>query len=266
MAIRTCGSVLGLTFFWALLFCFTVPRIGAAAIRQIEITGTVDFAGCPSAISCSSFPFMWGVSGGEAMTARLVYDESSPLAFLDDAAPDYVSARYEHTLPLTAPLGVHIQFGPYSATAGSSGAPADRYAIHLFDDLNSTCCPDLSESVAVEMVVPPFSFSMSAPPGYHDLDLRVVRLDFLNYSGIDDLLNGAVLPPGFAELAWEDIRLTVDVYDPIYARDGRAFLTVESLQSTQVPAIPTLSEWGLIAVPILLIAAMVWTLRQREAA
>ena len=84
MKARSYGSILTRGLFWALL-SIAVPGTSAAAIHQIDITGTVDFVGCPSAISCASFPFMWGVSGGEAMTARLIYDEDSPLAFLDDA-------------------------------------------------------------------------------------------------------------------------------------------------------------------------------------
>jgi hypothetical protein len=255
MRFRVCRSILRRAFTSALLlYVVTLPRTSAAVIHQVIITGTVDFVGCPSAISCPSFPLMWGISGDEAMTAWLIYDDESPLAWLDDQSPSFVSARYDHSLPLPAPLGIEVHFGPYSAVAGSSGAPASRYAIHLSDDLNSTCCPDLSESVGLEMTVPPLSFSLSAPSGFHDLDLRVVRLDFLNFSGIDDLLNGSLLPPNFPGLAWEEVRLTVDVFDPIDARDGRAFLTVETMQISQVPAIPTLSAWGMIALVASLIA------------
>ena len=231
----------------------TAPRASRAEIRQITITGTVDFVGCPSAISCPAFPGMWGISGGEPMTARLTYDDESPLAFLDDQSPDFVSARYDHALPLSSPLGVEVDFGPYSATAGSSGAAASRYAIHLFDDLESLCCPDISEHVGLELTVPAFSFTLSAP-GFNDLDLRTVRLDFISYSGIEDLLDGPALPPDFPELAWEEVRLTVNVFDPIWARDGRAFLDVDSLQLSHVLPIPTLSRWGVIALAASLMA------------
>ena len=171
------------------------PGSGEAALRQIVLSGTVDFVGCPEPISCASFPSMWAVSGGEPASARLVYDDQSPLAFLDDQSPEYVAARYDHALPLAAPLAVEVGFGPYSAFAGAGGAAVERHAIHLFDDLGSTCCPDLSELASVETTIPAAALALPAPPGFHELELRGVRLDFLNYAGGEDLLDGAPLPP-----------------------------------------------------------------------
>ena len=224
------------------------PGSGEAALRQIVLSGTVDFVGCPEPISCASFPSMWAVSGGEPASARLVYDDQSPLAFLDDQSPEYVAARYDHALPLAAPLAVEVGFGPYSAFAGAGGAAVERHAIHLFDDLGSTCCPDLSELASVETTIPAAALALPAPPGFHELELRGVRLDFLNYAGGEDLLDGAPLPPGFPELAWQEIRLTVDVFDPVAGRAGRAFLSVESLELSDLPAVPSLSGIALAAL------------------
>lgn len=125
----------------------TAPRASWAEIWQITITGTVDFVGCPSAISCPAFPGMWGISGGEPMTARLTYDDESPLAFLDDQSPDFVSARYDHTLPLSSPLGVEVASAP---TRPRRAAAAQQPAA-----MRSICSTISSRSAA------PISRSMS---------------------------------------------------------------------------------------------------------
>ena len=85
---------------------------------QVDVVGTVDFLGCPSAISCSSFPLMWGISGGESMTLRMVYDSDALLAE-DSSPPEAFLMIYEHALPLQSPLGVQVTFGPYDADVGS---------------------------------------------------------------------------------------------------------------------------------------------------
>ena len=46
---------------------------------------------------------------------------------------------------------------------------------------------------------------------------------------------GKSIPAGFPEFNWENILLTVEVYDPIYGQDGIAFLTIDSLTLTTVP-------------------------------
>lgn len=46
----------------------------------------------------------------------------------------------------------------------------------------------------------------------------------------------------------------MDVFDPIWVRDGRAFLDVDSLQVSRVLPIPTLSRWGVIALAASLMA------------
>lgn len=230
------------------------PRATHAEIHTLEVTATINFVGCPSAISCPSFPLMWGVSGGEAVTAQVSFDDAIPLAFIDDASPLYIFARHDHNIPPAPPLGMEVQFGPYAAASGSSGALPDRYAISVFDDLGSGCCPGLPESMGIEVLVPDFSFTLTGPPGFHDLDLRAVRLDFLNYGGAGNLLTGAAIVPGFQELAWEEIRLTVDVFDPIYGREGTAFIDVQYIQTVTPQGVPALSTTGVFALGALLVA------------
>ncbi len=230
------------------------PRSSRAAIHILEISATIDFVGCPSAVSCPSFPLMWGVSGGEPVTARVTFDDAIPLALLDDASPQYVFARHDHVLPPSPPLGMNVQFGPYAAAAGSSGAAPDRYAISIFDDLASGCCPGLPESMGIEAVVPGFSLTLTGPAGFHDLDLRAVRLDFLNYGGAGNLLTGAAIMPGFQDFGWEEIRLTVDVFDPIYAREGKAFIDVQSIETVTLQGVPGLPPGGMLALGVFLIA------------
>lgn len=242
------------------------PRPARAAVQTLEITSTVDFAGCPSAISCASFPLMWGISGGEAVTAHVTFDDAIAPALVDDASPQYISARYDHALPLASPLGMSVQFGPYTAVAGSSGAMPDRYAISVFDDLGSGCCPGLPESMAIEILVPDFSFTLTGHGGSHDLDLRAIRLEFLNYGGAGNLLTGAAIVPGFQDLAWEEIRLTVDVYDPVYGRAGRAFIDVQAIETVTPPALPTLMPLGRLALYPALAAMAFAVLRQARRA
>jgi hypothetical protein len=232
-----------------------IPRPTRAAIHILEISATIDFVGCPSAISCPSFPLMWGVSGGEAVTARVAFDDTIPLAFIDDASPQYIFARHDHALPLSPPLGMNVQFGPYAAVVGSSGAVPDRYAISIFDDLGSGCCPGLPESMGIEVLVPDFSLTLTGPAGLHDLDLRAVRLEFLNYGGAGNLLSGAAIVPGFQDFGWEEIRLSVDVFDPIYGRDGTAFIDVQGIETVTLQGVTVLSPGGLVTLGALLVAA-----------
>lgn len=245
--------LLALVFLMSATF-MAAPRSTDAAIHTLEITATIDFVGCPSAISCPSFPLMWGVVGGEAVTAQVTFDDAIALAFIDDASPQYIFARHDHALPPSPPLGMDVQFGPYVAAAGSSGALPDRYAISVFDDLGSGCCPGLPESMGIEVLVPNFSFTLTSPAGFHELDLRAVRLDFLNYGGAGNLLTGAAIVPGFQDFAWEEIRLTVEVFDPIYGREGTAFIDVQGIETVTLRGVPALSADGVLALGALLIA------------
>jgi hypothetical protein len=217
----------------------------SSELVQLDIAGTLFFVGCPSAISCASYPLMWGASGGEAMTLRVIYDTEAPLS-ADLSQADHYYAIYDHALPLQSPLGMEATFGPYAADVGSGGAAADSYSIEVFDVIESfPNFPDLSEAIAIDISVTPGSLRLPGPPGFHDLDLKGISYGFRNFYG-QDFLNGTAIPAGFPEFNWEDILLMVDVHDPIYGRDGTAFLTVDRLTLTTLPSVPGLSVWGAI--------------------
>lgn len=93
------SCVLGLLVLASLL---TLPV--RAEVYRIDISGSVDFLGCPSPISCPAFPLLWGISGGETLTATFLYDDAAPLALLEDQTPTLILARYDHPLPLSAPI------------------------------------------------------------------------------------------------------------------------------------------------------------------
>lgn len=242
------------------------PRPARAAVQTLEITSTVNFAGCPSAISCSSFPLMWGISGSEPVTAQITFDDAIAPALVDDASPQYIATRYDHALPLVSPLGMSVQFGPYTAVVDSGGGAPLRYAISVFDDLGSGCCPGLPEAMAIEILVPPFTVTLPGHAGSHDLDLRAIRLDFLNYGGAGNLLTGAAIVPGFQDLPWDEIRLTVDVYDPVYDRDGRAFIDVPEIETITPPELPALMPLGMLALCAGLAAMTIGVLHQASRA
>jgi hypothetical protein len=107
--------------------------------------------------------------------------------------------------------------------------------------------------MGIEVLVPDFSFTLTGPLGFHDLDLRAVRLDFLNHGGAGNLLTGAAIVPGFQDFAWEEIRLTVHVFDPIYGREGTAFIDVQSIETAAVPDVPALSPSGVFILGALLV-------------
>lgn len=222
-----------------------VARLAGGAPVQVEAAGTVDFVGCPSAISCPSYPLMWGVSGGESMTLRMFYDPAIPVAE-DLSDPEAFLVRYEHALPLQPPLGVEVVFGPYVANVGSAGVAPEMYRITVFDViLPYPNYPDISEVITVATSVAPLTLTLPGPSGYHDLDLRGISFGFRNFYG-EDFLNGPEIPPAFPGFNWEELMLTVDVYDPVYDRDGTAFLKVENLTVTPAPSVPSLSTWGLL--------------------
>ena len=244
---RFSGVIVLLLTLGAGVAMIAAPETARAALYRVSMNATIHFVGCPSSISCSSFPLMWGVSGGEPVTLEIVFDDAIPASSIVDASPDYIAAQYDHALPLSIPLGADVQFGPYSAVAGSTGATPDRYSISVSDDLGSGCCPDIPEAMAVELIVQPQSATLTGPPGFHDLDLRSVRLDFLNYGSAANLLTGAGLVSNFPALGWDERRLTVEVHDPIYDRSGRAFIdvtSVESVEAVTVQGVPTLSPGG----------------------
>jgi hypothetical protein len=109
--------------------------------------------------------------------------------------------------------------------------------------------------MGIEVLVPDFSLTLTGPAGLHDLDLRAVRLEFLNYGGAGNLLSGAAIVPGFQDFGWEEIRLSVDVFDPIYGRDGTAFIDVQGIETVTLQGVTVLSPGGLVTLGALLVAA-----------
>jgi len=206
----------------------------SSELVQVDIVGTVDFVGCPYSGTCWLYPLMWGVSGGEFMTLRVIYDDGIPISE-DDSQPDHYCVYYDHAIPLESPLGMEVSFGPYAANVGSSGAAASYYWINVFDVIESyPNFPDISEAIGINIEVPPGSVILQGPPGFHDLELYGIDYGLRNFYG-EDFLVGPSIPAGFPEFNWEDILLTVEVYDPIYDHDGIAFLTIDSLTLTTLP-------------------------------
>jgi hypothetical protein len=206
---------------------------------------------------------MWGISGGEGMTLRAIYDSDAPLAG-DFSTPETFSALYEHALPLDSPLGMEVSFGPYAAKLGSGGVAANAYAIDVFDVIIPyPNFPDLSEAISINIQVAPFSLSLPGPAGFHDLDMRGISLGFRNFYG-RDFLNGSSLPAGFPDFDWEDVLLTVDVYDPIYDRNGSAFLQIDSLTLSTLPPVPTLPVAGFVLLAVILMVTAVRFLRKMQ--
>ena len=222
-------AVYSLTLLSALL-----ANPASGELVQLDIVGTVSFAGCPYSGMCWLYPLMWGVSGGEHMSLRVIYDDELPLSE-DWSEADHYYAIYDHAIPLQSPLGMEVSFGPYSVSVGSNGAAADYYWISVFDVIEPfPNFPDISESIGINIQVPPGSVILQGPLGFHDLELYGIFYDLLNFYG-EDFLVGKSIPAGFPEFNWENILLTVEVYDPIYDQDGIAFLTIDSLTLTTVP-------------------------------
>ncbi|MBW1688768.1 MAG: hypothetical protein JRS35_27370 [Deltaproteobacteria bacterium] len=222
-----------------------LARVASGELVQVDVVGTVDFLGCPSAISCSSFPLMWGISGGESMTLRMVYDSDAPLAG-DLSTSEAFLMTYEHALPLQSPLGVQVTFGPYDADVGSAGVEPDKYGISVFDVIIPfPNYPDLSEAIGITITVPPLGVNLPGPPGFHDLDLSGIAFSFQNFYS-EDFLNGGSIPIGFPSFNWENTLLTVAVYDPVYDRNGTAFLEVDSLTLSTPLSVPGLTTGGLL--------------------
>jgi len=206
----------------------------SSELVQVDIVGTVFFEGCPYSGTCWMYPLMWGVSGGEPMTLRMIYDDGIPISE-DYSQADHYLVYYDHAIPLQSPLGMEVSLGPYAVSVGSSGAAASYYWISLFDVIESyPNFPDVSEGIGVNIEVPSGSVILQAPVGFHDLELYGIYYDLLNFYG-EDFLVGTSIPAGFPEFEWENILLTVEVYDPIYDQDGIAFLTIDSLTLTTVP-------------------------------
>jgi hypothetical protein len=201
---------------------------------QVDIVGTVFFEGCPYSGMCWKYPLMWGVSGGEPMTLRVVYDDGIPISE-DFSQADHYFVFYDYAIPLQSPLGMEVSFGPYAVSVGSGGAAASYYWINVFDVIEPyPNFPDISEAIGINIEVPLGSVILQGPPGFHDLELYGIYYDLRNFYGADFLV-GTSIPAGFPEFKWEDILLTVEVYDPIYDQDGIAFLTIDSLTLTTVP-------------------------------
>ena len=76
---------------------------------------------------------------------------------------------------------------------------------------------------------------------------------FQNYYS-EDFLSGGSIPPEFPSFDWEGVLLTVDVYDPVYDRDGTAFLKVDTVTLSTSPSVPSVSTGGLFLLAGVLIA------------
>jgi hypothetical protein len=200
---------------------------------QLDVVGTVRFAGCPYDGNCWLYPLMWDVPKGESMTLRVVYDSEVPLSG-DYSEADYYYAEYDHAIPLESPLGMEISFGPYAISVGSNGAPAEYYWIGVFDVINAyPNFPDIQESIHIQIDVPPGSVILPGPPGFHDLEFQDIYYNFSNLSS--DFLVGPSIPAGFPLFDWELVQLVVEVYDPIYARLGFVFMNIDQVTLTTLP-------------------------------
>ena len=99
-------------------------------------------------------------------------------------------------------------------------------------------------------------------PGFHDLELRRIQLSFGNYPlSSNDFVTNVEIPDGFPSFAWDEIEMIVEVHDPVYGRDGRAFLAVAQLTVTTLPEptpVPTLAPvpMALLAGGLLLAGAL----------
>lgn len=234
----------------ALLLCaasLLLARAAPAVRIRLDIAGT-GFVGCPSAISCGSFPTMWeDTSAGQPFHASVTFDTEAPLA-----ASTATEARYDHPLPLVAPLGIDITFGSYRFVAGP-GTTLDRYSIRVTDSALA------GDSVAIEAIPTPGAVTVPAPSaGFDALRLDAIVVEFLpDVGGIPtDLFSGTVIPAGFWELAWVERRIRVEVFDVAQDRAGTAFLDdFLSVTATVVPE-PRVGPWLLLAL-----AAVGWRAR-----
>jgi len=203
-------------------------------LLQLDIIGTVRFAGCPYDGMCWLYPLMWAVSSGESMTLRVIYDPDVPLSG-DYSEADYYYAEYDHAIPLQSPLGMEISFGSYGISVGSNGAAAEDYWISVFDVIESyPNFPDIQESIGIQIEVPPGSVILPGPPGFHDLEFHGIYCFFTNFGG-HDFLVGPSIPAGFPLFDWDDIQLRVEVSDPIYDQLGFAFINIDQVTLTPVP-------------------------------
>ena len=207
----------------------------SSELYQLNIVGTIFFAGCPYSGMCWLSPLMWGVSGGEPTTLRVIYDDEIPLSE-DLSGADYYYVYYDHAIPLRSPLGMEVSFGPYTANVGSNGAAAEYYWIDVYDVPEPYDIDDDEEAVGINIMVPPGSVILQGPPGFDDLELYGIFFSLGNSFGSDnDFVLGTSIPARFPELDWDHYQLRVEVYDPIYDRDGIAFLSIDSLTLTTVP-------------------------------
>jgi hypothetical protein len=173
-------------------------NVASSELVQLDIVGTVSFVGCPYSGMCGPRPLMWGVSGGESMTLRIVYDPQVPLSG-DFSEAEFYYAEYDHPIPLRSNLGMEVSFGPYAATIGWNGAAEEYYWISVFDVIQPfPNFPDLSEAIGVNIEVPAGSLILPGPPGFHDLELTGIHYGLRNFYG-QDFLNGTSIPAGFPE-------------------------------------------------------------------
>ena len=201
-------------------------------LMQLDVVGTVRFAGCPYAGNCWAYPLMWNVPNGESMTLRVVYDSEVPLSG-DYSEASYYYAEYDHAIPLQPPLGMEISFGSYAIRVGSNGAPAEYYWINVFDLIYSLGYTETNESIGIHIETPPGSVILQAPPGFHDLEFQAIHYNFSN--AWSDFLTGPSIPAGFTLFDWDRTQLWVEVYDPIYEQLGYVFMDVDQLTLTTLP-------------------------------
>jgi hypothetical protein len=199
---------------------------------QMDVVGTVRFAGCPYDGNCWQYPLMWNVPKGESMTLRVVYDSEVPLSG-DYSEADYYYAEYDHAIPLESPLGMEISFGPYAISVGDNGGAAEYYWIYVFDLIYSLGYTETNESIGIQIEAPPGSIILPGPPGFHDLEFQAIYYSFSNT--FSDFLVGPSIPAGFPLFDWDSTQLRVEVYDPIYARLGFVFMDIDQVTLTTLP-------------------------------
>jgi len=199
---------------------------------QLDLVGTIRFAGCPYDGNCWAYPLMWNVPKGESMALRVVYDSNVPLSG-DYSNAAYYYAEYDHAIPLQPPLGMEISFGPYAVSIGGNGAPAEYYWISVYDEIDDPNSDYIKESVDIEIDAPVGSVIVPGPADFHDLEFHAIYLNFFN--SYSDFLLGPSIPEGFPLFDWNTTQLYAEFYDPIYDRLGFVFMDVDQLTLTSLP-------------------------------
>jgi hypothetical protein len=162
---------------------------------------------------------MWGITSGSFM-ASVRFDTDAPLGAFDVFLNE---ARYDSSLPLVAPLGIEIDFGPYEFDARPDTA-LDRYSTRVRDSMA------FGDMVILEAIATPGAITLAPPTGFDTLELVKISVEFLPpfdpHEPMEDLFSGTAIPDEFWTFAWPNTRILVDVFDPAENRDGRAILNI----------------------------------------